>query len=173
MRLIAVFHQHPLTNVHLPKLAQRVSYTPTSGTVIDETERLIAHNLDPANTSNQLPEPQKVITWVIKACHEIGPPANMHREIVLRMLVVDFASIHTLSLAFFNVLVSLASFNPPSIPGKTYQEVLCEELVTVANSDGKPEKWTQRKYQLLTGVDSFLKEGLWLYGRPTRLSCTW
>jgi cytochrome P450 len=69
-----------------------------------------------------------------------------------------------LSLAFSNTLVSLASFNPPSIPGETYQEVLREELVAVANSDGKPEEWTRRKYQLLTGMDSFLKEGLRLYG---------
>ena len=71
---------------------------------------------------------------------------------MLRLLAIDFAAGHNLSTAFANGLVNLASFNPPSFPGKTYQEVLREELIAVANSDGSPEKWTRRKYQLLTGI---------------------
>ena len=88
---------------------------------------------------------------------------NSHKEIALRILAIDFASNHSLSATFANALINLASFNPPSFPGKTYQEVLREELIVVANSDGNPEKWTRRKYQLLTGMDSFIKEGLRLH----------
>ena len=131
--------------------------------VIDETERLINQNLDPANANNQIPEPQSILTWVIKESHKIGPPANSRKEIALRVLMIDFASSHNPSAAFASILINLASFSPPSFPGKTYQEILREELVVVANSDGNPEKWTRRKYQLLTGMDSFIKEGLRLH----------
>ena len=132
--------------------------------MIDERERLIHHNLDPVNADNQIPEPQTILTWVVKKSHETGPPVNSRKEIVLRMLNIGFASTHSTSIAFANSVINLASFNPPAFPGKTYQEILREELVAVANSDGNPEKWTRRKYQLLSGMDSFLKEGLRLHG---------
>lgn len=76
------------------------------------------------------------------------------------MLMVGLTADHTLAATFANALVNLASFNPPSFPGKN---VLREELIAVANSDGSPEKWRRRKYQLLTGMDSFIKEGLRLH----------
>ena len=122
------------------------------------------HNLNPANADKQIPEPQNILTWIVKEAHEVGPPVNSRKELVLRMLMIDFASIHSVSLSFAHNLINLASFNPQSVPGKTYQEVLREELVAVANSDGNPGKWTRRKYQLLTGMDSFIKEGMRLYG---------
>ena len=132
--------------------------------MIDETEQIINHNLDPVNANNQIPEPQSILKGVVKESHKIGPPVNSRKEIVLRMLTIEFASSHTLSTTFATTLINLASFNPSSFPGKTYQCVLREELTAVANSDSNPEKWTRRKYQLLTGMDSFIKEGLRLYG---------
>ena len=131
--------------------------------VIDETEQIINRNLDPANADNQIPEAQRILTWVVKKSHEIGPPVNSRKEIVLRVLMIGFASNHAIAASFANSLINLASFNPPSVPGKTYQEVLREELIAVAHSDGSPEKWTRKKYQLLTGMDSFIKEALRLH----------
>ncbi|KAF9468817.1 cytochrome P450 [Collybia nuda] len=89
-------------------------------------------------------KPNDLITWLLD---EAPPHLKTIREVTLRVLAVNFAAIHTTSMAFTNVLYDLAS--RPS-----YVQALREEVESVVASDGlnKLALGKMRK------VDSFIKE---------------
>jgi len=89
-----------------------------------------------------------LISWVIDAGEEKEVP-----DLVRRVLVVNFAAIHTTSLSFTHALYQLAA-NPE------YVDSLRAEVDSVLKEDG----WTKEAMQRLVRVDSFLKETQRLYG---------
>ncbi|KAJ8586523.1 cytochrome P450 [Rhizopogon salebrosus TDB-379] len=110
-------------------------------------ERL--RNLEQPKDERSAP-PNDVISWLIDVSDK--EHRNL-RSICLRILVLNFASLHTSAQSFSHALLYLAA-NPQ------YCEPLREEVSEVINQDG----WTKDAMTKLPKMDSFLKESLRLSG---------
>ncbi|KAL0567792.1 hypothetical protein V5O48_014202 [Marasmius crinis-equi] len=93
--------------------------------------------------------PNDAITWVIDMVNDMGEDwqKGSIEDICLRLLSINFAAIHTTSMAFTHALYHLAA-NPHLI------EPLREEVETVVEKEG----WSKAAMVRLRLVDSFLKE---------------
>ncbi|KAF5315413.1 hypothetical protein D9619_007343 [Psilocybe cf. subviscida] len=95
-------------------------------------------------------KPNDLITWLLEA--GVGEQRSV-RSIALRILTINFAAIHTTTMAslsgvaFTNVLYDLAA-NPQ------YAEPMRQEVLEVIASDG----WTKVSQGKMRRVDSFVKE---------------
>ncbi|KAF9261024.1 cytochrome P450 [Marasmius fiardii PR-910] len=94
-------------------------------------------------------KPNDYITWVIEANRELGADwqRGSIKDLVLRVLSVNLAAIHTTSTTFTHTLYQLAA-HPEVVPK------LREEVEEVTAREG----WTKAAMVQLKFMDSFLKE---------------
>ncbi|KAL0949829.1 hypothetical protein HGRIS_009864 [Hohenbuehelia grisea] len=95
--------------------------------------------------------PNDMITWLLD---EAPPSEKVAEKIAMRILVVNFAAIHTSSMSFTQALYYLAA-NPQ------YIAPLREEVESVIAEDG----WSKAAVGKMWRIDSFLRES----GRDTGL----
>ncbi|KAL4070778.1 cytochrome P450 [Scleroderma citrinum] len=89
-------------------------------------------------------KPRDVISWLI----DVSSPEDRNvRSIALRILVLNFASLHTSAQSFAHALFNLAAY-------PQYQEPLREEVRDVIDKQG----WSKESMSQLPKMDSFLKE---------------
>ncbi|KAG2085392.1 cytochrome P450 [Suillus discolor] len=96
-------------------------------------------------------QPNDMISWLIDVSDD--EHRNL-RSICLRILVLNFASLHTSAQSFTHALFNLATY-------PQYCTTLREEASAVINQDG----WTKTAMTKLVKMDSFLKES-------QRFNCT-
>ncbi|KAF9482443.1 cytochrome P450 [Pholiota conissans] len=89
--------------------------------------------------------PNDMISWLLQQAQT--PEDRNVRSIVLRLLSVNFAAIHTTSMAFTHILYYLAA-NPQ------YVAPMREEVESIVASDG----WTKVSMAKMRKLDSFIKE---------------
>ncbi|KZT51549.1 cytochrome P450, partial [Calocera cornea HHB12733] len=97
-----------------------------------------------AQGPNWADKPNDFLQWTIDA----APPGQRTvKELTLRMMVMNFAAVHTSSSMFTNVLYNLA-LHPSYVPA------LREEAARVQSQHG----WTKEGIDRLVRADSFVKE---------------
>jgi len=96
-------------------------------------------------------KPNDAITWLLEVAKE--PHRRTIENLTTRILLMNFASIHTTSLAFLNALFNLATY-------PEYVQPMREEVEGVINGEG----WTKSAIGKLRKVDSFLRESQRLSG---------
>jgi cytochrome P450 len=89
-------------------------------------------------------KPNDLITWLLEAGE--GEQRSV-RNIAIRTLSINFAAIHTTTMAFTNILYDLAAH-------PQYAEPMRQEVLEVIASDG----WTKVSQGKMRRVDSFVKE---------------
>ncbi|KAF8665622.1 hypothetical protein AX16_000077 [Volvariella volvacea WC 439] len=88
--------------------------------------------------------PNNLITWLLQVAPE---ERRTVREMTLRILIMNFAAIHTTTMGFTHLLYDLAAF-------PEYVEPLREEAERVIKQHG----WTRAAMSELSKIDSFVKE---------------
>ncbi|KAF8165950.1 cytochrome P450 [Crassisporium funariophilum] len=91
-------------------------------------------------------KPSDIITWTLEGAKAAGEERTV-RNMAKRMLLFSFASTHTSSVAFSQVLYELAS-------RPEYIQPLRDEVEAVMDNDG----WTKAAVGKLHKMDSFLRE---------------
>ncbi|KAH0838159.1 cytochrome P450 [Lanmaoa asiatica] len=105
-------------------------------------ERLKQYNNNPENDSPSLPD--DMITWLL----QVSKPEDRNlRSICLRILVLNFASLHTSAQTLTHALLNLASH-------PQYMEPLRDEAREVTKQYG----WTKSSMAMLVKMESFLRE---------------
>jgi len=89
-------------------------------------------------------KPNDILSWLMDA-----KPNQSIRDIVLRVLIINFAAIHTSSIAFTQVLYDLATH-------PEYVEQMRKEVEAVIKEEG----WSKASVSKLRKLDSFVKESL-------------
>ncbi|KAF9067169.1 cytochrome P450 [Rhodocollybia butyracea] len=102
-------------------------------------------------TSDWPDKPNDLVTWLLEEVGERNE--NIVSDIVHRVLLVNFAAIHTTSMTFTNSIYYLAAY--PQIA-----EPLREEVSAAIEELG----WTKAAMSKMVKLDSFLKETQWLSG---------
>ncbi|EIW86892.1 cytochrome P450 [Coniophora puteana RWD-64-598 SS2] len=110
------------------------------GSVVEERLRIFARD---GPESAEMPD--DVISWLIEVSKEEDRNA---RSVCLRILILNFASLHTSSQTFTHALYHLAVADPNTLT------LLREEIQTVTDAEG----WTKSAMSNLWRLDSFLKE---------------
>ncbi|KJA16226.1 hypothetical protein HYPSUDRAFT_47536 [Hypholoma sublateritium FD-334 SS-4] len=130
----------PIVGRYLTKIPARAQRTIKHiGPIIEErlaNEKLYGPEAE--DTANDL------ITWLLE---EAKGPQRTTEQISLRVLGINFAAIHTTSMALTNALYDLAAY-------PQYVEAMREEVEAVISSEG----WTKAAMGKMRKVDSFLKE---------------
>ncbi|VDB84351.1 unnamed protein product [Peniophora sp. CBMAI 1063] len=88
--------------------------------------------------------PNDLVSWLIEAC---PPDLRTVPLLTNRLLVVNFAAIHTSSITFLNVIYRLAA-NPE------WAEPMREEVERVVRAEG----WSKLSLAKMRRVDSFIRE---------------
>ncbi|KAI0046794.1 cytochrome P450 [Auriscalpium vulgare] len=107
--------------------------------IIEERQRMMAEEGDEWEN-----KPKDVLQWLMDAA--IGEEQSP-RSLSRRILLVNFAAIHTSALTFTHVMYHLAA-NPE------YQAPLREEVETIIAEEG----WTKAAMSRMWRVDSFIRE---------------
>jgi len=89
-------------------------------------------------------KPNDVFSWLIDA-----KPNQSIRDVVLRVLIINFTAIHTSSTSFTQVLFDLATH-------PEYVEDMRKEAEAVIQEEG----WSKASFSKLRKLDSFIKESL-------------
>ncbi|KAJ2936513.1 hypothetical protein H1R20_g580, partial [Candolleomyces eurysporus] len=89
-------------------------------------------------------KPFDFLSWLMDAARKYNKP---DRDIILRMMAVNFASIHTTSLTFTNALLTLLAH-------PQYIETIREECERCVQEEG----WTKSAIDKMVFLDSFMKE---------------
>ncbi|KZV74109.1 cytochrome P450 [Peniophora sp. CONT] len=107
---------------------------------------IIAERLDNFTERNEKWEdrPNDLITWLIEGC---PPEMRTVASLTNRLLLVNFAAIHTSSITFSNAVYRLAA-NPE------WAEPMREEVERVVAADG----WSKLALAKMHRVDSFIRE---------------
>ncbi|KAJ3489331.1 hypothetical protein NLI96_g2202 [Meripilus lineatus] len=134
-KILRPLAKHFVTNVP-STLAQAVKHLEP---VIKERYRLLEQYGDRWNE-----KPNDMLMWLMEEA--VGKEKSIE-SLVMRILVVNFAGIHTSSMAFAGALFRLASH-------PEYMAPLRAEVEAVIKSDG----WTKIALQKMRKVDSFLRE---------------
>jgi cytochrome P450 len=104
--------------------------------------RLKRYSSNPGNESPSLPD--DMITWLL----QVSKPEDRNlRSICLRILVLNFASLHTSAQTFTHALFNLTSH-------PQYIECLREEVREVTEQYG----WTKDSMGMMVKMESFLRE---------------
>lgn len=105
---------------------------------------------DPEKKARE-PEPNDFLQWMVNQAKESGDPYLMKpRTLALRILILNFASIHTSSFAITGAIFDLISHN------KAYIEELREEIATVlAEHSGT---WNKKALSNMVKLDSVMRE---------------
>lgn len=112
-------------------------------------EARIAQAKRPESEQGELPN--DLISWLIESSTHEGQ-RNL-REIAIRVLVINFAAIHTSSMSLTHALYDLAAH-------PEYVEEMREEAEAMIEVHG----WTKTAMQRMRKIDSFLKESQRLTG---------
>ncbi|KUI71210.1 Ent-kaurene oxidase [Cytospora mali] len=97
------------------------------------------------------PEPNDLLQWMIKQAKESGDPYLCSpRTLALRVLILNFASIHTSSFAITGVILDLVSSK------REYIDELREEIRTVLGQHGGV--WNKRALAQMEKLDSAFRE---------------
>ncbi|KAF8343222.1 cytochrome P450 [Amanita rubescens] len=91
-------------------------------------------------------KPNDAISWLLEVAKD-HPRRRDIKSLVTRMLLLNFVSIHTTTMAFTNALFNLAT-------RPEYLQPMREEVEAVINEEG----WTKSAIGKLRKLDSFLKE---------------
>jgi len=94
-------------------------------------------------------KPNDMLSWLMD--HAEGEEQSV-RNLVLRILVLDFAAIHTSTMSFTHALYHLAS-------NTEYAKILRQDIDNVVKAEG----WTKASMEKMHKVDSFLKESQRMY----------
>ncbi|KAK0494674.1 cytochrome P450 [Armillaria luteobubalina] len=97
-------------------------------------------------------KPNDLISWLIDATKGDGERRTV-RDLVLRVLVLNFAAIHTTSITFTTALYALAAH-------PEYVQTLRDEVEAAITEEG----WTKATMGKLSRLDSFIKEAQRRYG---------
>ncbi|KAK7051554.1 hypothetical protein VNI00_004533 [Paramarasmius palmivorus] len=89
-------------------------------------------------------KPNDFLSWLIDAASD--SQRNVH-DLVMRILTINFAAIHTSSMAFTDALYALAAH-------PQYVDELREEIEAIVEEHG----WSKASLQQMRKLDSFLKE---------------
>ena len=101
-----------------------------------------------------------LLQYLIHEAINLGPLHDSAYQLTCRYLVVNFAAIHTTSLAFSNSVANMAAYTD-NLTGRSYWDLLREEVEAVdGESEEGPGVWTKRKLNKLVGLDSFVRETL-------------
>ncbi|KAF8721949.1 hypothetical protein AX14_010063 [Amanita brunnescens Koide BX004] len=116
-------------------------------------EPLIKERLEQeAQYGDEWPDkPNDAISWFLEVAKE--PRRRAIKNLTIRMLLVNFASIHTTTLAFTNALFNLATH-------PEYVQPMRKEVEAVIKEEG----WSKSAIGKLKKVDSFVKESQRLAG---------
>lgn len=106
--------------------------------ILERFKRIEESGPDYEDKSNDM------LSWLIDEA--VGEERTVH-DLVLRVLTINFAAIHTSSMSFTQALYALAAH--PEFLGPMREEV--EHVI-------KEEGWTKAAMQKLRRVDSFMKE---------------
>ncbi|TFK50189.1 cytochrome P450 [Heliocybe sulcata] len=139
LRLVPKFLK-PTVGSRLPLVPRTVARAANHLRPIIE-ERL--HNME-EHGDNWLNKPNDLLQWLLEDAE--GEERDVEHW-TMRVLLVNFASIHTTSMAFTQALYDLAA-NPE------YLQPMREEVAAAVNEDG----WCRAALQKMRKVDSFLKE---------------
>ncbi|KAJ4397182.1 hypothetical protein N0V93_001406 [Gnomoniopsis smithogilvyi] len=118
-----------------------------------EVERRLRAYEDRANPEHKIlePEPNDFLQWSIKDAKESGNPFLLKlRTLTRRVLMLNFASITTSSLAITGAMFDLLSSN------KAYIEELREEISTVLAEHGG--NWNKKALSQMVKLDSTMRE---------------
>ncbi|KAF8637691.1 hypothetical protein AX16_010766 [Volvariella volvacea WC 439] len=88
--------------------------------------------------------PNDLVSWLLDYAQ---PHQREERELVIRILVVNFAAIHTTTMAFTHALYDIAS-------RPEYVESLREEIQKIVDEEG----WTKAAMGKMRKLDSFIRE---------------
>lgn len=123
-------------------------------TIKRRLEEFDARHSDPEAAKHLGPVPNDWLQWSIAQAKSIGEPylwAN--RKLAERILVLNFAAIHTTSFTVTSVILDLVCYNKPE-----YITELREEITSVlAAHDGV---WTKRSLAKMVKLDSTLRESM-------------
>lgn len=97
------------------------------------------------------PEPNDMLQWMVQQAKESGDPyLYAVRTLALRLLIINFASIHTSSFAITGVILDLVSSRPE------YIDELRDEIRTVLAEHGGA--WNKRALARMEKLDSAFRE---------------
>ncbi|KAK0212481.1 cytochrome P450 [Desarmillaria ectypa] len=96
-------------------------------------------------------KPNDLLSWLLELAD--GGERRTVRDLTSRVLALNFAAIHTTSMAFTNALYCLAAHPQCARP-------LREEIEAVIETDG----WTKQAMGKMRKIDSFLQETQRIYG---------
>ena len=100
-------------------------------------------------------EPNDFITWAIHMAQNASDPHERTAEMIAhRIVVVNFAAIHTSTMTITNVLFDLVA----SPPGRGYLEGIREEVERVLEEDNG--NWTKAGLAKLVRTDSAIRESM-------------
>ncbi|KAK0212144.1 cytochrome P450 [Desarmillaria ectypa] len=121
-------------------------------------EKLLGENIrerlhqDEVNGKNWSEKPNDLLSWLIDATNGDNERRTVS-DLIIRMLGVNFAAIHTTSITFTAILFALAAH-------PEYVQILRSEVETVIAEEG----WTKAAMGKMNQLDSFLKEAQRVYG---------
>ncbi|KAM5543812.1 hypothetical protein V8D89_002429 [Ganoderma adspersum] len=139
----------------MPYVRKRLSYaahTISKATVllkpvIDKRRALLQKVQD---SEDRLERPNDMLQWVMD---EAASRTGTDEEIATRVMLINFASIHTVALAFNHAILHLA--DEPELV-----QAMREETEKIVDSEG----WTKASLAKMTKLDAFLRESQRLNG---------
>ncbi|KAH9477542.1 Cytochrome P450 monooxygenase 103 [Psilocybe cubensis] len=115
--------------------------------MVHHTGPLVQAQLDQEKSTegnSEAPTKNNLISWLLE---EAKGEQRTVQDIALRLLTINFASIHTTSMALTNILYDLATY-------PEYVEPMREEVERIIESEG----WTKSSMGKMRKLDSFVKE---------------
>lgn len=105
---------------------------------------------------------QDILDSLISESYRLGPAHHNIHEIIMRVLMLSWAALHTTSGALANALFNLAAVDQNT--GQDYRTILENELQAVFSEGSKlpvmKPRWTKITLSRVVGMASFLKETL-------------
>lgn len=128
-------HTHKFHSVLKPEIQRRIM----------EWE---IRNSDPEKQASQAGAPLDFLEWMIQQAKEIGDPWYLQWDtLASRLLLLNFAAIHSSSWAITHAIVDLASYDPNNL------QVLRHEISEVLSNHGG--EWNKRSLAQMVKLDSF------------------
>ncbi|KAB5545733.1 cytochrome P450, partial [Coniochaeta sp. 2T2.1] len=117
-------------------------------------QRLREHDARQADPEGSKTEPNDFLEWSIKQAEELGDPSlSMPKKLAERLLALNFAAIHTTSLAITGAIVEIVCNNK-----QEYIDEIREEISSVLAEHGG--EWNKTSLAKMHKVDSTLRESM-------------
>ncbi|KAJ7588115.1 cytochrome P450, partial [Mycena floridula] len=117
---------------------------------------LIQARLDEESQFGKESRPNDLISWLLDSAP--GPEHRTVADLALQIMIINFAAIHTTSIALTTAIYCLAAHPQEAL-------VLREEVETVVENEG----WSKASMSKMLKLDSFVKESQRVFGTGATL----